>query len=155
MPTMAIAQVVDRVGSIAGWVFEHGEVVTSSNLPQALESKRRGRGYQSNSFISHPVKRAGHVLGVLNVSDRHDGADLETAEEIAAGEVADKLALVLTRLGDRAVRLVSEARAAGLDAAIGSAGAELERARLETPFARQAADTYGTRCMQGRKGGRE
>jgi len=108
LPTAARAQVVDRVGSIAGWVFDHGDVVTSTSLPDGLEDKRRGRGYQSASFISHPVKFSGRVLGVLNLSDRHDGAELEVTEEIAAGEVADKLALVLTRLGERSSNWFSE-----------------------------------------------
>jgi hypothetical protein len=45
---------------------------------------------------------------VLNVSDRHDGAEIEAAEEIAAGEVADKLALVLTRLGARSATWLEE-----------------------------------------------
>ena len=109
LPTAALSQVVDRVGSIAGWVFEHGDAVTSNSLPDGLGDKRRGRGYQSASFISYPVKHGGRMLGVLNVSDRHDGAELGTSEEIETGEVADKLALVLTRLGERATTWVDAA----------------------------------------------
>jgi hypothetical protein len=101
LPTAATSQAIPRDDSIAGWVFLHGDPVSSSALPAGCEARRRMEGYQSASFVCHPVKRGGEVLGVLNVSDRNDGAEFSASEEIAASEVADKLALVLTGLGQR------------------------------------------------------
>jgi hypothetical protein len=101
LPTAASSHVIPRDDSIAGWVFVHGDAVSSSALPAGFEERRRVEGYQSASFVCHPVKRGGAVLGVLNFSDRNDGAEFTASEEIAAAEVADKLALVLTGLGQR------------------------------------------------------
>jgi hypothetical protein len=99
LPSDASGQEVDLEGTIAGWVFANGEAVGSATLPEELAAMRRGRGYKSEGFVSHPVQHGLRILGVLNASDRNDGGDFAPSHEIEVGEVADKLALVLTRLG--------------------------------------------------------
>jgi hypothetical protein len=99
LPTSAMSQVIPREGGITGWAFTHGHTITSTSMPEELEDRRRVTGYQSSSFITQPVGFGGTILGVLNVSDRNDGQEFTPSEEIAVEEVADKLALVLNRLG--------------------------------------------------------
>jgi hypothetical protein len=99
LPKEAANVHVPREGTFAGWVFEHGQALTAANVPPELVRLRRQGQYATNGFISCPVKTGARMLGVLNVSDRADGAPFHEADEARVNEVAVKMALVLTRLG--------------------------------------------------------
>ncbi len=135
LPKAALGERIEPGSGLAGWVFVHGQPITSASLPRELAAKRRGSGYQSEAFICYPVQRGDVTLGVLNVSDRNDGGSFTAEDEVAVAEVANKLALVLTRLaqGPDVVRHAplsapaSEINAeieASIDAAVDSFGSQ-------------------------------
>jgi hypothetical protein len=99
LPKHATNKVVPKEGSIAGAVFRDARPMTDKLLPRDMTLTRRVGTYLTEAFISYPVQQGERVLGVLNVSDRNDGGPFSPDDEIAVAEVAQKLAIVLTRLG--------------------------------------------------------
>jgi hypothetical protein len=98
LPKHATSTVVPKEGSVAGTVFREGRPMTDKTLPKDATRTRRVGTYLTDAFISYPVQQGEQVLGVLNVSDRNDGGPFSAEDEIAVAEVAQKLAIVLTRL---------------------------------------------------------
>ena len=83
-------QAVPRQGSVAGWVFEHGE---SALIPDAYADPRffpgvdRRTGYRTRAILCVPLCRRGKPIGVLQVlnplgADRpcFDAADQDALE---------------------------------------------------------------------------
>ena len=86
-------QTVPRQGSVAGWVFEHGE---SALIPDAYADPRfypgvdRKTGYRTRAILCVPLCRRGKPIGVLQVvnplgDDRpgFDAADQDALESFA------------------------------------------------------------------------
>ena len=86
-------QAVPRAGSVAGWVFEHGE---SALIPDAYADVRfyrdvdRKTGYRTRALLCVPLCRRGKPIGVLQVinpigKDRpsFDAADQDALESFA------------------------------------------------------------------------
>lgn len=99
LPLASFAQTIERGDdSIAGWVFEHGQPVTSESLPPELVGKQRG-GYRSEAFICYPIREGEETLGVLSVSDRNGSSSISSEDANAVAAVAQKLAAAIVRLG--------------------------------------------------------
>ncbi len=86
-------QAVPRQGSVAGWVFEHGE---SALIPDAYADPRfysgvdRKTGYRTRSLLCVPLCRQGRPIGVLQVINAQgpgraafDAADQDALESFA------------------------------------------------------------------------
>ena len=86
-------QAVPRQGSVAGWVFEHGE---SALIPDAYADPRffpgvdLKTGYRTRAILGVPLRRRGKPIGVLQVlnplgADRpsFDAADQDALESFA------------------------------------------------------------------------
>ncbi len=97
LPRHAANATIAKEGSIAGWVFTHAQPLTDAVLPPELASSRRSGHYLTDAFVSYPICSAGRVLGVLSVSDRNDAGPFNAEDEAALADIAEKLALVLTR----------------------------------------------------------
>ena len=90
-----MVQNVDREGSLAGWVYRHGKLVTNSAVPEdAVKSTSVGH-YLTDAFVVQPVICEGRTLGVLSVTDRNDGGDFSPVDQQAVTALANKIGEVL------------------------------------------------------------
>lgn len=100
LPKHTVGKQIPKEGSIAGWVFARGEAVIDTRMPEELVTRRRGgSAYNTESFISYPIRTHDRVLGVMNVSDRNNGGAFSQDDEAAVQTTAQNLAVVLTRMG--------------------------------------------------------
>ncbi len=83
--------------SIAAYVYTNGTELRPENLPPFLADKRRN-SHNTTIFRATPVKTDGKTIGVLNISDRNDGGEFETGDEIALLENIQRLGLMLSEL---------------------------------------------------------
>jgi hypothetical protein len=98
LPRHARAIRVPAVGSIAGWVFTWRRPLSDATLPEELARVPSSGAYATRAFLSHPVLDGDRCVGVLNVSDRLDAGPFDARDEEAMAAIAQKLAMVLTRL---------------------------------------------------------
>lgn len=98
LPRHATSGSLQKEGSIAHWVFERGQRVTDRTMPAELAGGRRAGTYMTTSFICQPIMVGGKTIGVLNVSDRHDGRPLGPIDEAVVAQVSTKIAIVLARV---------------------------------------------------------
>jgi hypothetical protein len=100
LPRETIGMRVQHQGSVAGWVYSNGRVVTDRSMPPELAALSSVGQYATRGFISQPVAdEHGRCVAVLNVSDRFDESDFTSGDEEAVAEVARHLGIVLARLG--------------------------------------------------------
>lgn len=98
LPRHARSVRVPAAGSIAGWVFTHRKPLSDATLPEELARVPSSGVYATRAFLSRPVLDGDRCLGVLNVSDRLDAGPFDARDEEAMAAIAQKLAMVLTRL---------------------------------------------------------
>jgi two-component system sensor histidine kinase KdpD len=73
---VGLAQPLDET-SIAGWVALHGKVLFIPDIAKDKRfAQRRNVAYKKNSVLSAPIKQDGHLLGVINVTDKEGDKDL-------------------------------------------------------------------------------
>ncbi|MCC6809462.1 MAG: GAF domain-containing protein [Deltaproteobacteria bacterium] len=98
LPKHATTAPVQKESSIAHWVYEQGQRITNKTLPAELASGKRAGSYMTNAFVCQPIAVNGKTIGVLNVSDRHDGRPFGPHEENVVAQVGMKIAIVLARV---------------------------------------------------------
>ena len=69
---------------VAGWVAQQGEamLVKDIDTDPRFKLQLRNPQYKTRSFISLPLKADGHVLGVINVTDKLAGIEVFTEEDL-------------------------------------------------------------------------
>jgi len=74
-PTLARAMLIRAGEGIAGKVIQTGHALVVHDIEQdkRIDLPKRPR-FESKSLISLPLKHNDHLLGVINLSDKHDGA---------------------------------------------------------------------------------
>lgn len=89
-----VSQIKVRVGQgVAGWVARHRKALLVQGGEDAPGLPRcRGEAYNSDSFVSVPLVYDERLIGVLNLSNRHDGERFEEEDvdrlQIAAAVIA-------------------------------------------------------------------
>jgi diguanylate cyclase (GGDEF)-like protein len=89
---------IRRGEGIAGKVAEDGEPILVINLESDPRIKQKNRQhYKTRSFVSVPLKIAGRVIGVLNLSDKTTGEVFDEEDLKFIQSVATHAAIVLER----------------------------------------------------------
>lgn len=84
-PTLAARASVAVGQGVAGWVAQHRRPLLVRDRAQATVPFTAPESYDNDSFVSVPLMHAGHLMGVLNLSNKRGGesfteSDLERAE---------------------------------------------------------------------------
>ena len=84
-PALAARATVPVGKGVAGWVAQHRRPLLVRDRDQAAVPFTAPDTYETDSFVSVPLMHAGHLMGVLNLSNKRGGetfteSDLERAE---------------------------------------------------------------------------
>jgi response regulator RpfG family c-di-GMP phosphodiesterase len=96
---------VRSVEGIAGQVFSSGKTLTASAIPNPAAAA--GNRYGSDAFLCTPLiassqNTPGEILGVLNVTEKHDGEPFSAEEIECIRSIADSAAIALHNQRSRA-----------------------------------------------------
>ena len=80
---------------VAGWVAKHGRALLSKPEALSVADDSAARPYQSEHFLSLPLRIGDEVIGVLNVTERADGRPFEEEEVRALSILADQVAVLV------------------------------------------------------------
>lgn len=101
LPDEAIREVRLAVGErIAGSVAQSGQSLLIPDLDEdaRFPSVARGDQYRTRSLICSPVKLRGHVIGVLNVTNKISGDAFTDHDRLLLEILAQRVALVMSKL---------------------------------------------------------
>lgn len=84
-PALAARASVPMGQGVAGWVAQHRRPLLVRERTQTVVPFTAPEDYENDSFVSVPLLHAGHLMGVLNLSNKRGGesfteSDLERAE---------------------------------------------------------------------------
>lgn len=89
---------INRGEGIAGKVAELGEAILVENLENDPRVKQKNRRhYKTRSFVSVPLKIDGHIIGVLNLSDKVSGDVFDEEDLKLIQSFATHAAVVMER----------------------------------------------------------
>lgn len=97
VPETVVSGTVIRTGDgIAGLVASKGEVIRMTKGSGAADTQiRRTGAYKTFSFLSLPLKIAGDVFGVINLTDKLDGSDFTRYDEQIMQNLVEKASIKL------------------------------------------------------------
>jgi diguanylate cyclase (GGDEF)-like protein len=85
---------------IAGEVLSSGNALVVRDVEtdaRVADIRRGGGGYRSRSFISYPITLGGRKVGVINLTDRTDGAPYQNEDLSLLDMMVPHLALIIDR----------------------------------------------------------
>ncbi|MCX7047599.1 MAG: response regulator [Candidatus Sumerlaeota bacterium] len=98
LPREAMKRTRQKIGEgIAGKVAQDKRALRADRFGAVEEGgpETDGRAYRSKPFLSAPIMVGDEVFGVLNLADKHNGAEFTRKDEELIGNLAQKAAIKL------------------------------------------------------------